>query len=84
MAAVKDIYLVVINTALLEDKCTVYPPGTVARTLVPGGSWSWAEEIVPKLMRQGSGDLSGPPLVIMLWNGDTGPGGHFDATCKAE
>lgn len=44
----------------------------------------WAEEIVPKLVRQRSGELSGPPIVVIVWNGDNGPGGHFDATCKAE
>ena len=85
MAATKQVYLVCIDTSSLCDLCTVYPPGHA-----PGEGtkatvrWSWAEEIVPKVMRQRSGELTGPPLVVIVWNGDTGPGGHFDATCKIE
>ena len=78
MAATQQVHLVSIDTSMISDLCAVYLPGEGTKTAV---RWSWAQEIVPKLMRQRSGELTGPPLVVIVWNGDTGAGGHFDATC---
>ena len=81
MAATQGVFLVTINTKELNDICVVYPPESSQRTVVSGGL-SWAEELVPKLMRQASGeaDASSPLYQVILWNGESGDGGHFDAT----
>ena len=84
MAAKKGVFLVTINTDTLSDICVVYPPETSRRTVV-GGGLSWAEELVPKLMRQASGeaDANSHPYRVILWNGERDDSGHFDATTAA-
>ena len=79
MAAHKQVYLVTINTATLKDSCTVYPPeGGSSRTVVASGL-SWAEEIVPMLLRQ-QRNPADPPYRVILYNGARDATGHFDAT----
>ena len=78
MAAVKDVHLVVVNTHELQDMCTVYLPGTSPST---SKSLSWAEEVVPKLLRQQASSAAGKtPMAVILWNGKQDESGHFDAT----
>ena len=84
MAAVKNVHLVVIDKRLLQDKCSVYPPGVSTKTQV---SLSWAEEVVPKLLRQqeaGSSSAASPRYVVILWNGHADASGHFDATMSSD
>ena len=61
MAAVKSVYLAVIDTDKLHDRVTVFPPQTCTTSY---HGWSWAEEIVPKLQvysnrQQGSWQVGG-------------------------
>ena len=79
MAAVKGVYLAVIDTDKLHDRVTVYPPQTCTTSY---HGWSWAEEIVPKLQQQTAGKLAGPHIVVAVWNGQTDASGHFDAMCS--
>jgi hypothetical protein len=44
-------------------------------------TWSWAEEVVPKMQRH-LANYGSQELVVILWNGETDRSGHFDATCK--
>ena len=81
MAAVKQVHLVSIDTSQLEDACTVYVPGTSTKICL---KLSWAEELVPKLLRQQRGEVlhREASYKVILWNGDRGPAGHFDATAE--
>ena len=81
MAAVKQVHLVSIDTSQLEDACTVFVPGTSTKIRL---KLSWAEELVPKLLRQQRGEaLHGEASYkVILWNGERGPAGHFDATAE--
>ena len=82
MAAVKGVYLAVIDSSTVPDKVTVYPPQTSTTSNL---HWSWAEEIVPKLQQQRARsprEKTGPRLVVAVWNGYTDARGHFDATCS--
>ena len=66
------------------DRVNVYLPGNVARRCMRG--LSWANEIVPVLLRQQEGkSLATDPIYhIILHNGAPpgGPAGHFDATAR--
>ena len=60
MAAEKQAFLVVVDSRLCADTCSVYVPEQTGRTVIMA---SWAEEIVPRLRRQRAGELE-PGLTL--------------------
>ena len=61
----------------LGDTCAVYPPGVSTTSVL---ALSWAEELVPKLLRQDAGETDLPFYYVMLHNGRDDASGHFDGT----
>ena len=76
-AACKECFIIVINTLELGDTCAVYPPGVSTTSVL---ALSWAEELVPKLLRQDAGETDLPFYYVMLHNGRDDASGHFDGT----
>jgi hypothetical protein len=79
MAAVEGSNLVIINSAKNCDKVYLFPPDSSDTLAVDR---SWAEDIVPYLIRQHAGKLEKDeaPLRVVIWNGRTDAAGHFQAT----
>lgn len=83
MAAVEDVQLVVVDRKKLGDVvCTFQPAGSASASQRE----SWAQDVVPRLQRQQAGDPlpNERPTRVIVWNGEQGASGHFDATSLLE